>query len=87
MLIWCTMLFGVGIIIFLDTFFNFGMTLRITSSVIIIFLSAVLLVRTIVFKKLKKVEKLIEQNAKLEKKLEEINSHHTQKSEKQEKLV
>jgi len=81
------MLFGVGITIFLDTFFNFGMTFRITSSVIIIFLSAVLLVRTIVFKKLKKVEKLIEQNTKLEEKLEEISSHYTQTSEKQEKLV
>ena len=86
MLAWCITLFVVGITLFLDTFFNYGLTFRITASVLTIFMTAVLIVRTVVFMKLKKMEKLISRNAELEKQLEIFNKSYNKETNIQEQI-
>ena len=66
MLIWCAILFGLGVLAFLDTFFNYGEIFRRVNSVVFMLLSLGLLVRTRLLTKFGKFEELLKRNTELE---------------------
>jgi hypothetical protein len=66
MLIWCLTLFGLGVLAFLDTFFNYGEIFRRVNSVVFMLLSLGLLVRTRMLVKFGKIEALLQRNIELE---------------------
>jgi len=62
MLYWCLTLFALGIMAFLDTFFNYGEIFQRVNSVMFMLISLGLLVRTRMMMKSGKFEKLTEEN-------------------------
>ncbi len=66
MLSWCIILFGLGVLAFLDTIFNYGEIFRRINSVVFMLISLGLLVRMSMMTKIKEKEKLQERNAQLE---------------------
>ena len=66
MLSWCIILFGLGVLAFLDTIFNYGEIFRRVNSVVFMLVSLGVLVRVSVMEKAKEKEKLQEKNALLE---------------------
>jgi hypothetical protein len=66
MLIWCSILFGLGVLAFLDTIFNYGEIFRRVNSVVFMLLSLGLLVRTRLLTKFGKFEELLKRNTELE---------------------
>jgi len=73
MLAWCAIMFGLGIIAFLDSLFNYGEIFRRVNSVLFLLVSLGLLVRTSMKIKLRYIENL---QAKLEE-LEGMNGQKT----------
>jgi hypothetical protein len=69
MLSWCIILFGLGVLAFLDTIFNYGEIFRRVNSVVFMLVSLGLLVRVSVMEKAKEKEKLQERNLQLEEKV------------------
>jgi len=66
MLIWCAVLFLLGIIAFLDSLFTFGEIFRRINSVFFMLVSLGLLVRTSTKMKMKQIEGYIDKIKKLE---------------------
>ena len=66
MLVWCAVLFFLGIIAFLDSLFTFGEIFRRINSVFFMLVSLGLLVRTSTKMKMKQIEGYIEKIKKLE---------------------
>jgi len=66
MLSWCIILFGLGVLAFLDTIFNYGEIFRRVNSVVFMLISLGLLIRLSMMTKTKEKEKLQERNAQLE---------------------
>ena len=66
MLIWCAVLFFLGIIAFLDSLFTFGEIFRRINSVFFMLVSLGLLVRTSTKIKMKQIEGYIDKIKKLE---------------------
>jgi cell shape-determining protein MreC len=66
MLVWCAVLFLLGIIAFLDSLFTFGEIFRRINSVFFMLVSLGLLVRTSTKMKMKQMEGYIEKIKKLE---------------------
>jgi len=66
MLVWCAVLFFLGIIAFLDSLFTFGEIFRRINSVFFMLVSLGLLVRTSTKMKMKQMEGYIEKIKKLE---------------------
>jgi len=66
MLIWCAVLFFLGIIAFLDSLFTFGEIFRRINSVFFMLVSLGLLVRTSTKMKMKQIEGYIDKIKKLE---------------------
>ena len=66
MLVWCMTLFGLGVLAFLDTFFNYGEIFRRVNSVVFMLLSLGLLVRTRMLIKFGKLEALLKQTSQQE---------------------
>lgn len=56
MFVWCAMLFGLGILAFLDSIFNMGEIFRRVNSVMFMLVSVALLVRTTTKMKSQKLE-------------------------------
>ncbi len=56
MFIWCTVLFGLGVLAFLDSIFNMGDIFRQVNSVLFMLISVGLLIRTTTKAKAKKLE-------------------------------
>lgn len=65
MLGWCIILFGLGVVAFLDTIFNYGDIFRRVSSVVFMLISLGLLVRLSTMTRLKEKETLREANEQL----------------------
>ena len=74
MLIWCALLFGLGVLAFLDTIFNYGEIFRRVNSMIFMLISLGLLVRISMKAKIKRVEGLIAKVAELEEQLTRFKS-------------
>ncbi|MCD6163247.1 MAG: hypothetical protein J7K40_12680 [candidate division Zixibacteria bacterium] len=77
MLAWCAILFGIGIIAFLDSLFNYGEIFRRVNSVCFLLVSLGLLVRTSMKIKLRYVEGLTERVKELEAKMSGVVSRDT----------
>ena len=83
MLAWCTILFGLGVMAFLDTIFNYGEIFRRVNSVVFMLVALGLLVRTSMKMKIKRVEGLITKVEELEEQLAQLKA--TQKPVAREK--
>ncbi|MCP4583007.1 MAG: hypothetical protein GY839_15470 [candidate division Zixibacteria bacterium] len=79
MLAWCAIMFGLGIIAFLDSLFNYGEIFRRVNSVLFLLVSLGLLVRTSMKIKLRYIENL---QAKLQE-LEAMTGQNTHTSDLQ----
>jgi hypothetical protein len=66
MLAWCTILFVLGILAFLDTIYNYGEIFRRVNSVVFMLVSLGLLVRTSMKMKMHRIEGLISKVEDLE---------------------
>lgn len=66
MLIWCAVLFGLGILAFMDSIFNYGEIFRQLNSVLFLLTSLGLLIRTTTKIRGKQLESYQEQVARLE---------------------
>ena len=66
MLVWCITLFGLGVLAFLDTIFNYGEIFRRVNSILFMLLSLGLLVRTKMLIKFGKLEALLKQSTQHE---------------------
>jgi hypothetical protein len=66
MLVWCAILFGLGILAFLDSLFNYGEIFRRINSVLFLLVSLGLLIRTSMKAKLRYVENLQDRLEELE---------------------
>lgn len=83
MLTWCTILFVLGILAFLDTIFNYGDIFRKVNSVVFMLISLALLVRTSMKMKLKRVEGLITRIEELEEQITHLGKHNSTTTEKE----
>jgi cytochrome c oxidase subunit IV len=84
MLIWCAILFLLGILAFLDTIFNYGEIFRRVNSVVFMLVSLGLLVRTSMKMKIRRIEGLIAKVEELEGQLAKYKSRDPQASRTQE---
>jgi len=66
MLMWCAILFSLGILAFLDTLYNYGEIFRRVNSVVFMLIALGLLVRTSMKMKIRRVEGLIAKVEELE---------------------
>jgi len=82
MLIWCAVLFLLGISAFLDSIFNYGEIFRQINSVFFLLVSLALLVRTTSKIKARKIEGYIERIEHLERELDK-QSRESRKSKEQ----
>ncbi len=62
MLIWCMTLFGLGVLAFLDTFFNYGEIFRRVNSIVFMLVSLGLLIRTRTITKFGKSDASVNRN-------------------------
>jgi cell division protein FtsB len=69
MLLWCAILFALGIAAFLDSLFNYGEIFRKVNSVLFLLISLGILVRTTTKMKAAKFEKYTQQVEELEQKV------------------
>ena len=78
MLIWCAILFGLGILAFMDSIFNYGEIFRQVNSVLFMLTSLGLLVRTTTKIKGKQLESYQEQIARLEMEVRNLRTEQNQ---------
>jgi hypothetical protein len=78
MLIWCAILFGLGILAFMDSLFNYGEIFRQVNSVLFMLTSLGLLVRTTTKIKGKQLETYQEQIARLEMEVRNLRTESSQ---------
>jgi len=76
MLIWCAVLFTLGILAFMDSLFNYGEIFRQVNSVLFMLTSLGLLVRTTTKIKGKEVESYQEQISRLEMEIRSLQADH-----------
>jgi cytochrome c oxidase subunit IV len=86
MLAWCTILFVLGILAFLDTIFNYGDIFRKVNSVVFMLVSLGLLVRTSMKMKIKRIEGLISRIEELEEQITQLGGTHTPTTKEKEKV-
>lgn len=86
MLAWCTILFTLGILAFLDTIFNYGDIFRKVNSVVFMLISLGLLIRTSMKMKIKRIEGLISRIEELEDQITRSDGTHKPVSEEKEKV-
>ncbi|UCE67460.1 MAG: hypothetical protein JSU85_05445 [Candidatus Zixiibacteriota bacterium] len=86
MLAWCTILFVLGILAFLDTIFSYGDIFRKVNSVVFMLISLGLLVRTSMKMKIKRIEGLISRIEELEDQITQLGGTHTPVSKEKEKV-
>jgi hypothetical protein len=79
MLSWCIILFGLGVLAFLDTIFNYGEIFRRVNSVVFMLISLGLLVRLSTMTRTAQKEKLQTRNAELEKQAKTTKQVETKK--------
>lgn len=73
MLAWCTILFVLGILAFLDTIFNYGDIFRRVNSAVFMLVSLGLLVRTSMKMRMRRIEGLIARIEELEERISRPN--------------
>lgn len=86
MLAWCTIMFVLGILAFLDTIFNYGDIFRKVNSVFFMLISLGLLVRTSMKMKIKRIEGLVSRIEELEDQVTQLDGTHTAATADKEKV-
>jgi hypothetical protein len=86
MLYWCLTLFILGVMAFLDTFYNYGEIFQRVNSILFMLISLGLLIRTRMMMKAGKFEKLSEEN-KVYRQQFTPTDHPNAVDEKEEALV
>lgn len=86
MLYWCLTLFILGVMAFLDTFYNYGEIFQRVNSILFMLISLGLLIRTRMMMKAGKFEKLSEEN-KVYKQQSKPTDHPKEIDKKEEALV
>jgi len=76
MLIWCAILFALGILAFMDSIFNYGEIFRQVNSVLFMLTSLGLLVRTTTKIRGKQLESYQEQVSRLEMEVRNMRTEH-----------
>jgi hypothetical protein len=66
MFVWCALLFGLGILAFMDSLLNYGEIFRMINSVIFMLVALGLLVRTSMKMKQRTIENLVDRVQQLE---------------------
>lgn len=84
MLVWCIILFVMGILAFMDTLFNYGELFRRIDSVVYLLISLGLLVRISMKVKMKRFEGLITKVEQLESELARFRNHLYEQSKSNE---
>ncbi len=79
MLVWCGILFGLGIMAFLDSLFNYGEIFRQVNSVLFMLVSLGLLVRTTTKIRRATVEKQVDRLKSAEEELATLRREKTEK--------
>ena len=79
MLIWCGILFGLGIMAFMDSLFNYGEIFRQVNSVLFMLVSLGLLVRTTTKIRRAAMEKQVERLSSLEEELSVIRREQAER--------
>jgi cytochrome c oxidase subunit IV len=77
MLVWCAILFGLGILAFLDSIFNVGEIFRRVNSIMFMLISLGLLVRTTTKMKSKKIENYEKRVFSLEQQVKMLQEDHS----------
>jgi hypothetical protein len=85
MLAWCAILFGLGILAFLDTIYNYGEIFRRVNSMVFMLVSLGLLVRTSMKMKMRRIEGLIDKVEDLEGQLSRFKASTTEPGRHREK--
>ena len=86
MLIWCAILFLLGVTAFLDSIFNYGEIFRQINSVLFMLVSLALLVRTTTKIRSRRVEGYVSRIEHLERQLDKISRDSRVVSEKGQSL-
>jgi hypothetical protein len=81
MLIWCAILFGLGIFAFMDSLFNYGEIFRQVNSVLFMLVSLGLLIRTTTKIRRAALEKQVERLNALESELTELRRSNKPKAD------
>ncbi len=77
MFIWCSILFFLGVLAFIDAIFNMGEIFRRANSVLFLLISLALLIRTTTKMKTQKNETLQTKVFELEQRLRTLENEHT----------
>jgi hypothetical protein len=75
MLAWCLVLFLLGITAFLDSFFNYGQIFQTGNALLFMMVSLGLLVRVMYKIRSRRIEKLLEENARLKEQVRESKEY------------
>lgn len=78
MLVWCVILFALGITAFMDSLFNYGDIFRRVNSVLFMLISLGLLVRTTTKMKARRVENYVEKIGRLTSELKNLRAEQNQ---------
>ncbi len=78
MLVWCVILFVLGITAFMDSLFNYGDIFRRVNSVLFMLISLGLLVRTTTKMKARRVENYVEKIGRLTSELKDLRTEQHQ---------
>jgi hypothetical protein len=88
MLVWCVILFALGITAFMDSLFNYGDIFRRVNSILFMLISLGLLVRTTTKMKARKIEGYVEKIERLTAELRDLRAAQNQRQiEKSEHIV
>jgi hypothetical protein len=87
MFIWGLVLFGLGIVAFLDAQFNFGYIFRTANSFMFMLVSLGILIRTRSLKKMGFREQLIEHNDELKDRIKDLKESQEEKKEPSKVVV
>jgi uncharacterized membrane protein len=74
MLFWCAVLFGLGVLAFLDSVFNMGEIFRQVNSIFFMLISLALLIRTTTKAKNKQIESFQERIFELENRVQQLKN-------------
>ena len=75
MLAWCIVLFLLGVTAFLDSFFNYGQIFQTGNAILFMMVSLGLLVRVMYKIRSRRIEKLLEENARLKEQVRDVKGY------------
>ena len=83
MFIWCVILFGLGVLAFLDSMYSYGEVFQRVNAVMFMMVSLGMLVRTRLLMQAKRYEKLVEENELYKRQLNQTRQQAPAEEEQQ----